>query len=237
RSVTSVSSLFQSCLTGAQRPFASLEIRRRPYNSLPNLTKNLAANFALACCAAAHHASRRGQNADAQSADHRADLRRPAVSARAGPGNALQTADDAAAVGRVLQEDAQHFARFVLVHELVGRDVALFLEDARDFRLELRNGNVKALMLGGHRVAEARQKIGNGIGLHVSPVLASLPRRLLPTRFHHSGNFPAQRHAAKTDAAHLKFSDIAARAATAATAVAHADLVFGLLRSLGGFCV
>src|SRR5207302_3523042 len=77
--------------------------------------------------------------------------------------------DHAAAVRGVLQENAQRFARLVLVHQLVGRDVALFLEDARDFGLELRDRNIDALVLGGRRVAEARQKIGNGIRLHSSP--------------------------------------------------------------------
>src|SRR2546429_3890368 len=31
---------------------------------------------------------------------------------------------------------------------------------------------------------------------------------LLPAGFHHARDFPAQRHAAKTDAAHLKLADI-----------------------------
>src|SRR6516225_205611 len=59
---------------------------------------------------------------------------------------------------------------------------------------------------------------------------------LLPAGFHHAGDFPAQRHAAKTDAAHLKLADIAARAAADAAAVAHADLEFRLLAGLGDFC-
>src|SRR5437899_7874190 len=43
---------------------------------------------------------------------------------------------------------------------------------------------------------------------------------LLPAGFHHARDFPAQRHAAKTDAAHLKLADIAARSAADAAAVA-----------------
>src|SRR5215472_37512 len=85
-------------------------------------------------------------------------------------------------------------------------------------------------MLGGRRVAEARQKIGNGIRLHNSP------NSLLPTRFHDARNFSTERHAAKTDAAHLELADIAARAAANAAAVAHANLEFGLLARLGDFC-
>src|SRR6266566_487923 len=51
---------------------------------------------------------------------------------------------------------------------------------------------------------------------------------LLPAGFHHARDFPAQRHAAKTDAAHLKLANIAARSAADAAAVALADL--------GDFC-
>src|SRR5947207_3034215 len=55
---------------------------------------------------------------------------------------------------------------------------------------------------------------------------------LLPAGFHHARDFPAQRHAAKTDAAHLKLANIAARSAADAAAVAHADLEFRLLAGL-----
>src|SRR5438874_513104 len=130
--------------------------------------------------AAAHHASRGGQNADAQAAHHRPNLRHAKVGACAGPGNPPQAADDAAAVGRVLQENAQHFARLVLIHQLVRRNVTLFLQNARDFRLELGDRNIDALVLGGRRVAEARQEIGNGIGLHDSPTSWLSPRPGFP---------------------------------------------------------
>src|SRR5690242_8219132 len=60
--------------------------------------------------------------------------------------------------------------------------------------------------------------------------------KLLPAGFHDAGDFAAQRHAAKTDAAHLKLADVAARAAAAAAAVAHPHLEFRLLAHLGDFC-
>src|SRR5215469_16332193 len=59
---------------------------------------------------------------------------------------------------------------------------------------------------------------------------------LRPAGFHHAGDFPAQSHAAETDAAHLKLADITARSAADAAAVAHADLEFRLLAGLGDFC-
>src|SRR5882757_6179509 len=56
---------------------------------------------------------------------------------------------------------------------------------------------------------------------------------LLPTGFHDAGNFPAQRVAAETDAAHLKFTQIPARPAAQAAAVAYANLELQLLAHLG----
>src|SRR5205807_3004753 len=59
---------------------------------------------------------------------------------------------------------------------------------------------------------------------------------LLPTGFHDAGDFSAQRHASKTDAAHLELANIAARTAADAAAVAHANFELRLLAGLGDFC-
>src|SRR5579863_10344932 len=56
---------------------------------------------------------------------------------------------------------------------------------------------------------------------------------LLPAGFHHAGNFPAQCVSAETDAAHLKFAQIAARPPAQPAAVAYANLVLQLLAHLG----
>src|SRR5207249_10475265 len=70
--------------------------------------------------------------------------------------------------------------RVVLTHHLVRRNVTLFLANARDFRLELGDRNIDALVLGGRRVAEARQELRNGIGLHDSPTSWLSPRPGFP---------------------------------------------------------
>src|SRR6266403_418230 len=62
-----------------------------------------------------------------------------------------------------------------------------------------------------------------------------LPRRL-PAGFHNAGDFALQRHTAETDSAHLKLTDITARAAAAPAAVAYAHLEFRLLERLGDLC-
>src|SRR5216683_5870058 len=59
---------------------------------------------------------------------------------------------------------------------------------------------------------------------------------LLPAGFRDAGDFPLQRHAAETDAAHLEFADVSARAAANAAAVAYPHLEFRLLERLGDFC-
>src|SRR5216684_1247454 len=161
---------------------------------LPDFAKNLAADFRFTRRAAAHQPLRRGHDTDAQPAHDRANIVRAEIRTSARARNALQASDHAAAVRRVLQENAQHLAGLVFVDQLVGRDVALVLENARDFGLEL----------GGRRVAEARQKIGYGVRLHNSP------KRGLPTGFRDAGNFSLERHAEETDAAHLELADIAA---------------------------
>src|SRR5229473_5727159 len=59
---------------------------------------------------------------------------------------------------------------------------------------------------------------------------------LLPARFHDAGDFSAQRHAAKTDSAHLELADISAGPAANAAAVANAYLELRLLVRLGDLC-
>src|SRR5580704_1296686 len=150
------------CSTGAQHA-APLQTQL----CLPYLAENLAADFGFARGTSAHQAFWRRQNVDAQPANDRADIGCAEIAARAGARNALDAGDDAAAVRRVLQENAKHLARFVFVHHFEGRDVALFLQNACDFRFELRRGHVHTLVLGGSRIANARQKIGYGIRLHL----------------------------------------------------------------------
>src|SRR5229473_2506356 len=197
---------------------------------LPDFAKNLAADFRFTRRAAAHQPLRRGHDTDAQPAHDRANIVRAEIRTSARARNALQASDHAAAVRRVLQENAQHLAGLVFVDQLIGRDVALVLENARDFGLEFGDRNVDTLVLGGRRIAEARQKIGYGVRLHNSP------KRGLPTGFRDAGNFSLERHAAEADAAHLELADIAARAAADAATVAYPHLEFRLLERLGDFC-
>src|SRR5438270_579556 len=102
-----------------------------PTKPLPDLAENLAANFRLAGGASAHQAFRRGENADAQATYDRANVGAAEITARAGTRNALHAGDNAAAVGRVLEEHAKDLAGLVLVDQLEGGNVTFFLQDAR----------------------------------------------------------------------------------------------------------
>src|SRR5437764_13067745 len=99
------------------------------------------------------------------------------LSARVWSRNALYSGNDSATVRSVLQKHAQCLVALVFVHHLESRNVALFLEDAGNFALQARCWNIDTLMLGGNRVADAGEKIGNGIGLHniVVNLLLGLP--------------------------------------------------------------
>src|SRR3984957_5279717 len=196
---------------------------------LPNFAKNLAAHLGFARRSAAHQALRRGHNADAQPANHRTNVRGAQITARSWTRNALEPGDHTAAVRRILQENAQHFASLVFIHHFVGGNVAFIFQDARNLGLQPRRGHIDSLVLGGRRVADGRQKIGNGIRLHISP-------KYLPASFRDAGNFSLERHTAETNPAHLKLANVRARAATNAAAVSHTNLELRLLQTFGDFC-
>src|SRR6266404_6984854 len=136
---------------------------------LPDFAEQFAADSGFTRRAPAHQSLRRGHNADAQPADDGLDVLRTDIKASAWTRNPLDAGDDAAAVRRVFQKNAKRFVALVFVHHLECGDVTLFFEDAGNFALKTRRRNVDALVLGGNRVADAGQKIGNGIGLHNSP--------------------------------------------------------------------
>src|ERR1700683_581419 len=192
---------------------------------LPDFAEYFAADVGLSRGAARHHAPRRRHDADAQATDDAAQFLRARVLAAAGLRHALQVRDGAAPVGRILQEHAKDLVALRFLHELVRLDKSLFLHDAHHFGLQLRRRHVHPRVLGFRGVPDARQQIGNRIGHHREFVL-------LPARLEHAGNFTAERQSAKTDTAHFKLPQEAARPAANAAAVAHANLELRLLLHL-----
>src|ERR1700738_237129 len=77
-------------------------------NSLPDFANDFAAQLGFASGAAAHQAFRRSHDADPQAAYDRTNLCDTQITPRSRPRNPLHASDDATAVRRVLQENAQH---------------------------------------------------------------------------------------------------------------------------------
>src|SRR3989442_8923583 len=89
---------------------------------LPDFAEHFAADAGLARRAPGHHASRRGQDVDAEAAHNRPDLQDSDVAPAAGLRDAAQARDRAALVRGVLQEDAKGLAHPALIHQLKGGD-------------------------------------------------------------------------------------------------------------------
>src|SRR5215472_16486615 len=132
-------------------------------SQLPDFAEDLAAHAFFAGLATGHHASRRGQNVDAQSPEHARNLRPPHVNPAAGAGNALHFRDRGFIVAAVLQIDA-HDLVSVLFRCLEVRDVALFLQNAGNLQLQLGSGNIYLLVTRINRIANARQHVCDRIG-------------------------------------------------------------------------
>src|SRR5581483_208307 len=127
---------------------------------LVNGTQQFAADVGLARLPARHHALRRGEDVDAEAAQHLLYPLRADVDAAARLGAALEARDHALALRAVTQEDAQRprVAVFTRLDAVVG-DVAFFLEDSRDLNLEARSRDVHFGVTRDNRVADARQHV------------------------------------------------------------------------------
>src|ERR1700739_1202764 len=83
------------------------------------------------------------------------------------------------------------------------------------------------------RIRANKSEMGSVCILSLPAGCKCSPHPSLPARFHDAGDFPAQRVATETDAAHLKFAKVSAGAAAQAAAVAHANLELRLPAHLG----
>src|ERR1700733_147397 len=194
-----------------------------PFDRSPQLAQHFAADVFFSRRTAGHHAARRGQNIDAETAQHLGNFLAADIDAAPGPRNALDPRYHRHVAGRVFQIDADT-ALGAFVGQLEVDDEAFFLQDARDLHFELGGRHVHFGMARRLRVANARQHVGDGIGDgHVSsPGLLSLP-----AGFDHARNLARQSKLAETDPAQLELADEAARPAATETAVAQTDLDAG----------
>src|SRR4051794_32678861 len=102
----------------------------RDMTCLPDLAQDLAADTALTRFAVGQQTLIGGQDCDPHAAEHARDAFGLRVHTQAGPRDALQPGNRAAAVVRVLHLDRQALARSARIDlDLEARDVALALED------------------------------------------------------------------------------------------------------------
>src|SRR5579864_9020022 len=135
--------------------------------ALPNLAQEFAAHAFFAGGLAGHDSARRGKNGNAHAANDRANAGLADVAAAAGARNALQIRQHAALVAGVAEKHAQDFL-LVLVHHFVGGNVALFLQDTRDFDFHLRRWQIDARMARADGITNPREHVSNRVGGHLS---------------------------------------------------------------------
>src|SRR6185369_13090213 len=131
--------------------------------ALVNFAENFAANAFLARLASCHHALRRSQDVDTESAENAWDLVVADIYAAARTRNSVDRIDRSLVVVTVLQVDTDDFLS-VFFHRLEIADVAFFLQDAGKFELQLGSWNVHLLVTGLNRIANPCQEICYGIG-------------------------------------------------------------------------
>src|SRR6185312_10004092 len=167
----------------------------RTFFRLPDSAQNFAADALLARRPAGHHSLSRGQDTDPETALYLGDFIFARVSSRARAGNPLDLRDYGGVFARIFQVDLDD-----LFHALFGdleiSDVALFLENAGDFGLQLRSRNVDLRMARHHGVAHPGQHICYWITSHSCPYLLRLP-----ACFHYARNLAAQRQLAEAQPA------------------------------------
>src|SRR5208337_2485634 len=130
---------------------------------LPNLAKQFAAQSLAARLAPCHHAFGRGQDIDSHPAQYPRNFRAAHVDAAARTRYPLQVRNHRLIIVAVLQIHAQDLVA-LFFGRLEVRDIALFLQDAGNLRLQLGSWNVHFLVPCADRVADARQHVCDRIG-------------------------------------------------------------------------
>src|ERR1700682_5139351 len=128
---------------------------------LLNDEENFAAGAGSPRLLVGHDALRRRYHRHTQTAQHLGQLVLAAIDPQARPADALDSVDDRPAVV-ILQFDGQRAlgARHL---DVIGTDIAFFLQDLENGQLQLRRAHAHRGLTRGLRVADAGQKIGDGI--------------------------------------------------------------------------
>src|SRR5450631_676676 len=148
--------------------------------SLPNLAKQFAAKALPARLASRHHALRRGQDVDTHPAKDPRNLGAAHIDAAARTRYARQVRNHRLVIVAILQIHAQDLVA-LFFRRLEVRDIALFLKDAGNLRLQLGSWNIDFLVPGADRVTDARQHVCDRIGQPHRLLLLKPPVRSVST--------------------------------------------------------
>src|SRR5215469_5480971 len=129
-----------------------------------------------ACLLVGHHALGRGNDHGAHAAEDIRQLVLAAVNPQSRTADALQAVDHGASL-EILQSDGESRLAIRGVEAVVG-DIALILQHLDDRGLDVRGGELHLRLARGLAVADACQKIGNGIGHAHALFLTSSPWRV-----------------------------------------------------------
>src|SRR5579871_322578 len=145
-------------------------------SSLPKLAQHFAADSFLAGRRTGHDAARRGENVDAEPAQHPWNLAASDVHAAPRSRYALDARNHRHIARRVLQINADAALGAVFGQFEIGNK-SFFLQNPRDLHFHLGGRHVDFGMARHLRIANARQHIADGIGcIHASsPFLTSSP--------------------------------------------------------------
>src|SRR5512137_2003147 len=140
---------------------AGTVIGRRPMRDmvrLPDVRQDLAAQLRLARLLAGHDPAAGAHDDDAEAAEHARDLGLAGIDAEPGLADALEPGDDRRLAVDVLEGDAEHGDRALLLLA-DGGDEALVDEDAGDLALRPRRGDHDLGVPSPGRVADAREHV------------------------------------------------------------------------------
>src|SRR5436190_7008562 len=144
----------------------------------PDEADDFAADSLLLRRAARDQPARSRQDRHAHSAEHARQSVLLRVDTAAGLGHPLQIGDDPLAAPAVLQVDHEGIEALAVPNVIV-RDVALLLEDARDLALHARVGHLGALVQCLVGIPNPRQHVRDRVRQHCSPLRSEATRRTL----------------------------------------------------------
>src|SRR5260221_6522016 len=136
--------------------------------TLVDFRQQLAADIFLPRHLTAHQSARGRDDVHAIAAQHARDLMRADINTPPRPRHSRQVSNRGSSPRVVTQKNADDLLHALAFDDEVV-DIAFFFENAGDFQLQFRRRDIDARMLGGNRVPNSRQHVGNRISHSLTP--------------------------------------------------------------------